>query len=150
MKDLYTLEIDGGANTEDVISGYTVWTLFAPKPIGNITLKDGMINFQLPEKSEAANAGKIDGYRVTITCTTDGTKTEKFYKISGAGKDISLRAKNYKDKETKIEDAEFRVSVCEYIKEATGEKSFGPESDPSNSISLSSASISSNSTRGGK
>ncbi len=134
MKDLYTLEIDGGSNTEDVISGYTVWTLFAPKPIGNITLKDGMINFQLPEKSEAANAGKIDGYRVTITCTTDGTKTEKFYKISGAGKDISLSAKNYKDKETKIEDAQFRVSVCEYIKEATGEKAFGPESDPSNSI----------------
>ena len=134
MKDLFTLEIDGGANTEDVTSGYVVWTLFAPKPIGNITLKDGMINFQLPEKSEAANAGKIDGYRVTITCTTDGTKTEKFYKISGAGKDISLNAKNYKDKGTKIEDAEFRVSVCEYIKEATGKKSFGPESDPTNSI----------------
>ena len=134
MKDLFTLEIDGGANTEDVTSGYTVWTLFAPKPIGDIKLKDGMINFQLPEKSDAAKDGKIDGYRVTITCTTDGTKSEKFYKISGAGKDISLSAKNYKDKETKIEDAQFRVSVCEYIKEATGEKAFGPESDPSNSI----------------
>jgi len=134
MKDLFTLEIDGGANTESVTSGYTVWTLFAPKPIGEIELKDGMINFQLPEKSEPAKAGKIDGYRVTITCTTDGTKTEKFYKISGAGKDISLSAKKYMDKDTKIEDARFKVSVCEYIKEAYGDKYFGPESDPTNSI----------------
>ena len=134
MKDIFTLEIDGGANTEDVTSGYTVWTLFAPNPIGSITLKDGMINFKLPEKSDAAKAGKIDGYRVTITCTTDGTKNEKFYKISGSEKDISLSAKKYKDKDTKIEDAEFKVSVCEYIKEANGEKSFGPESDPSNSM----------------
>ena len=134
MNTLYTLEIDGGANTEDVTSGYTVWTLFAPKPIGDITLKEGMINFRLPEKSDAAKEGKIDGYRVTITCTTDGTKTEKFYKISGAEKDISLNAKNYKDEETELEDAVFRVSICEYIKEATGEKAFGPESDPSNSI----------------
>lgn len=134
MKNVYTLEIDGGANTEDVTSGYTVWTLFAPEPVGEVTVSEGMLNFKLPEKSDAAKSGYIDGYRVTIDCLDDGRKTVKYYKVSGSGKDISLNAKNLCEKDTDPKEAHFRISICEYIKEANGRRSFGPESDPINSI----------------
>lgn len=133
MNKLYTMEVDGGSNDNNVKSGYTVWTLFAPKPIGTVTVKNNMLNFKLPEKSDAAKAGYIDGYRVTITCSDD-TVTEKYYKISGSGKEISLKAKSLKAKDSKMDDVSFKVSVCEYIKEANGDRSYGPESDPSNSI----------------
>jgi len=93
MNRVFTLEIDGGANKESVNSGYTVWTMFAPKPLGEVTVKDKMLNFKLPEMSDTAKAGYVDGYRVTITCNNDGKVTEKFYKISGSGKEISLRRK---------------------------------------------------------
>ncbi len=116
--------------------GYTVWTLLAPEVTAEV--KDNKLNIKLPVRSEAARAGYVDGYRVTIKCS-DGTTTVKHYKISASNRTISLlTSKLCKPSPSPAgegREVTFKVSICEYIKERDGTtRYYGPESDPEDDL----------------
>ena len=135
--DFWMMEVDGGSARDGWFSGtgksgYTVYTMRAPS-IGAGTVEDGLFKFNLPEKSRMAEAGYIDGYRVTIK-SSDGVETVRYYKIDGAGEEIGLRItriSNVKagDNSEDAEPVSFTLSVCEYIREPDGRRIFGPDSD---------------------
>ena len=128
----YLLESDGGLTNTGASSYYSVWFLEAPEEVEPV-IGDGLLKFKLPERSDVGEAGYTDGYRVTITAS-DGTKTEKHYKLSGAGETIAIKISKLISADTKEEDATFAVSICEYVKDTDGTRYYGPESDSRNSM----------------
>ena len=131
LDEFYVIESDGGLSDTGNTSYYTAWFLEAPEEVES-KIEDGLLKFKLPETSDVAKKGYIDGYRVTITAG-DGTKTEKNYKISGAGQAIAIKVGKLIGENTKEEDASFSISVCEYIKDGAV-KYYGPESDSRRSM----------------
>ncbi len=117
-------------------SEYRIYTLIAPNEI-RPEISGGKIKFKLPEKSTAAQDGYIDGYKVTITPSEGKTYVEHL-KIESAGKERSINltkmiradqiafAQFGADTDQQIT---FTVSVCEYINEADGTRTYGPESN---------------------
>ncbi|MBQ6443320.1 MAG: hypothetical protein IJJ11_01420, partial [Methanosphaera sp.] len=120
----------------DDSSEYRIYTLIAPNEI-RPEISGGKIKFKLPEKSTAAQDGYIDGYKVTITPSEGETYVEHL-KIESAGKERSINltkmiradqiafAQFGADTDQQIT---FTVSVCEYINEADGTRTYGPESN---------------------
>lgn len=126
--DFYLLETDGGSSDKSGKSGYTVWVMEAPLEMDSEISEDGILKFTLPEKSDVAEAGYVDGFRVTIKAS-DGTKTEKYYTLKGAGKDIGIRVKSLISRDTDPEEVTFDLTVCEFIRNGVTGKLFGPESE---------------------
>ena len=127
QNDFYMMEIDAGTSDKKNTSGYRAWFMMAPEEMDS-QVSDGILQYTLPEKSDVAKAGYIDGYRVTIKAS-DGTKTVKYYKIEGAGKDIGIKVSKLINEKTKPEDASFELTVCEFIRNGPSQKLFGPESE---------------------
>lgn len=126
---IFIMEIDGGTNPNTSgVSGYTVYQLDPPQ-LEEVEVADGLLSFKLPDKSRAARDGKIDGYRVTITCS-DGKKTVYYPKIVIAGQTVKLKTSrlNKGDHKDDEEPLSYTVTVCEYIKDKN-RYLFGPESN---------------------
>lgn len=134
------LEVDGwtAPKTEGAVPGeYRIWTLFAPEKI-TPEVKDKRLRFKMPEKSDAAKASIIDGYRVTVTPSRGGP-AKAFYWMPGvAGSYVTLDfndvlsedfLKSIRSGDENDENITFRVSVCEYIEDGDLTKHFGPESE---------------------
>ena len=133
---IFIMEIDGGTNPNTSgVSGYTVYQLDPPQ-LEEVEVADGLLSFKLPDKSRAARDGKIDGYRVTITCS-DGKKTVYYPKIVIAGQTVKLKTSrlNKGDHKDDEEPLSYTVTVCEYIKDKN-RYLFGPESNPDDMDSL--------------
>ena len=126
--DFWLLEIDGGTSDKSGGSGYTAWAMEAPLEMDSEVTEDGILRFTLPEKSDVAEAGYIDGYRVTIKAS-DGTKTVKYYTIKGAEHEIGLKVKGLINSKTDPDTATFDLTVCEFIRNGPSTKLFGPESE---------------------
>ena len=126
--DFWLLEVDGGSSDKSGSSGYTVYTMEAPLEMDSEVTEDGILRFKLPEKSETAEAGYIDGFRVTIKAS-DGTKTEKFYTLRGADHEIGIKVKALIGRDTDPDTATFDLTVCEFIRNGATGKLFGPESE---------------------
>ncbi len=134
--EYYVMEVDGGTSNTGNTSGYRVWTLIEPQFEERPVVKDRLLKFTLPAKSDVAKAGYINGYRVTIK-SSDGKETVKHYRIGAAGKEIALKVKNLVGPDVKEDDLDsitFDVKICEYIKERDGTRTYGPESDPNGSM----------------
>ncbi len=120
-------EVDGSEDTDKGhASGYTLYLMVPPTISGSVS-DDGLLVFNLPEKSAQAKDGCIDGYRVTINCS-DGKKTVKYYKIEGAGEEIKIKTSSLRKSKTKPEEASYKIDVCEYINKVGGGRFFGPDS----------------------
>ena len=139
--DFWIMEIDGGTSKAGWFSdnsGYTAYTLTAPTVEAGV-VEDGLFKFTLPEKSIAAQAGYIDGYRVTIK-SSDDVQTVRYYKIDGAGEEIGIKVGKLthvdpkKNPEDEGEGVSFTLSVCEYIREPNGKRIYGPDSDDARSM----------------
>lgn len=132
---IFIMEIDGGTNPNTSgASGYTVYQLDPPK-LEEVEVADGLFSFKLPEKSKAAQDGKIDGYRVTITCS-DGKKTVYYPKIVIAGQTVKLKTSRLNlGKNKEDEELSYTITVCEYIRDGR-RMLFGPESNPDDMDSL--------------
>ena len=133
---IFIMEIDGGTNPNTSgVSGYTVYQLDPPQ-LEEVEVADGLLSFKLPDKSRAARDGKIDGYRVTITCS-DGKKTVYYPKIVIAGQTVKLKTSrlNKGDHKDDEEPLSYTVTVCEYIKDKN-RYLFGPESNADDMDSL--------------
>lgn len=133
---IFIMEVDGGTNPNTSgVSGYTVYQLDPPQ-LEEVEVADGLLSFKLPDKSRAARDGKIDGYRVTITCS-DGKKTVYYPKIVIAGQTVKLKTSrlNKGDHKDDEEPLSYTVTVCEYIKDKN-RYLFGPESNPDDMDSL--------------
>ncbi|AVM68405.1 hypothetical protein C3V36_03565 [Lachnospiraceae bacterium oral taxon 500] len=126
------MEIDGGTNENpSAVSGYTVYQLEPPK-LEKPKVEDGLLVFKLPEMSQAAKDDKIDGYRVTITCS-DGKKTVYHPQIVIAGKTVKIKTSRLSHRYIAgFENLGYNVTVCEYIKDKDEKRYiYGPESDGS-------------------
>ena len=133
---IFIMEVDGGTNENTSgVSGYTVYQLDPPK-LEEVEVSEGLLSFTLPEMSKAAKDGKIDGYRVTITCS-DGKKTVYYPKIVIAGQTVKLKTSrlNKGDHKDDEDPLSYTVTVCEYIKDKN-RYLFGPESNPDDMDSL--------------
>ena len=132
---IFNMEIDGGTNPNTSgVSGYTVYQLDPPK-LEEVEVADGLLSFKLPDKSKAAEDGKIDGYRVTITCS-DGKKTVYYPKIVIAGQTVKLKTSRLnKGDHKEDEELSYTITVCEYIKDGN-RYLFGPESNADDMDSL--------------
>lgn len=123
----YLMEIDGGTNPDTAaVSGYTVYEL-RPPAMEPARMEDGLLCYTLPEMSQAAKDGKIDGYRITITCT-DGKKSVFYPSILHAGKTVKQKTSHLNNgKHEEGEEVGYTVTVCEYIRDGK-RRLFGPES----------------------
>jgi hypothetical protein len=133
---IFIMEVDGGTNPNTSgASGYMVYQLDPPQ-LEEVEVADGLLSFKLPDKSRAARDGKIDGYRVTITCS-DGKKTVYYPKIVIAGQTVKLKTSrlNKGDHKDDEDPLSYTVTVCEYIKDKN-RYLFGPESNPDDMDSL--------------
>lgn len=117
--------------------GYSLWTLLAPDEITPV-VENGQIRFTMPALSDAAKAGFIDGYRVTITSSASSERPYTEYFTTGiAGSERSINLERIVDQslirraeaENSRDEITFTVSVCEYIKDQDGKMHFGPESN---------------------
>jgi len=130
VNNCFIMEVCGGLNPEGASSHYTMWTL-ETLDVEQANVENGLLTFHLPEKSDVAEAGYIDGIRVTIKAS-DGTETVKHYKISGADTDISIRTTSLHGPLPEGQEEEsitYEISMCEYINERDGSRTYGPESD---------------------
>lgn len=128
----YMMEIDGGLGTVGKKSGYSIYRLDAP-PAPELKVDKNTVKFRLPKKSGAAEAGYIDGYRLSFR-SEDGKLSELLYPIGDAGKKKSLSLSDLVNKMPdggKKASVKLSVSICEYIEGKGSEKCFGPESDTS-------------------
>ncbi|MBQ7502006.1 hypothetical protein IJT93_04735 [bacterium] len=128
----YMMEIDGGLGTIGKKSGYSIYRLDAP-PAPELKVDKNAVKFRLPKKSGAAEAGYIDGYRLSFK-SEDGKLSEFLYPIGDAGKKKSLSLSDLVNKMPeggKKASVKLSVSICEYIEGKGSEKCFGPESDTS-------------------
>jgi hypothetical protein len=133
---IYIMEIDGGTNPNTSgVSGYTVYQLDPPR-LEDVEVSEGLLSFTMPEKSKAAEDGKIDGYRVTITCS-DGKKTVYYPKTNIAGQTVKIKTSrlNKGDHKDDEDPLSYSVTVCEYILDGN-RYLFGPESNPDDMDSL--------------
>ena len=133
---IFIMEVDGGTNENTSgVSGYTVYQLDPPR-LEDVEVADGLLSFTMPEKSKAAEDEKIDGYRVTITCS-DGKKTVYYPRIVIAGQTVKLKTSrlNKGDHKDDEDPLSYTVTVCEYIRDGN-RYLFGPESNPDDMDSL--------------
>ena len=153
LKKGAVIEVDGG--TQGVVTtvsnwfsfskaaeGYSLWTMLAPDEI-TPEIKNGQLWFRMPEMSEVAKKNLVDGYRVTITASTNPERPViEYYTLGIAGQERSINLDRLisEDLIKRAEEDEsgdtvsFTVSVCEYIKDQDGKVHYGPESNPRNSM----------------
>lgn len=128
----YMMEVDGGLGTAGNKSGYSIYCVEAPET-PEMRIEKNAVKFKLPEKSDVAKAGYIDGYRLSFK-SEDGKLTELHYPIRDAEKEKSVplgELVNKQPERGKTESVRLRVSICEYIEGKDGGNCYGPESDAS-------------------
>ncbi len=132
----YILEIDGGIEQDTGFfsragkSGYTVYNVIAEPKI-ECEVSNNRLTFTLPEKSEAAKAGVVEGFRVTITCS-DGKVTERIASLRRAGRKGRYRVSGLCNPGSLAQgapDLSFSVTVCELTFDKDKEYLYGPESE---------------------
>jgi len=132
----YILEIDGGIEQDTGFfsragkSGYTVYKVVQSPKI-ECEVSNNRLTFTLPEKSEAAKAGVVEGFRITITCS-DGKVTEKIASLRRAGRKGRYKVSslcNPGSLEEGAPDLSFSVTVCELTYDKNRQYLYGPESE---------------------
>lgn len=132
----YMLEIDGGIEQSTGFfsrtpkSGYTVYNVVQSPKI-ECEVSNNRLTFTLPEMSDAAKGGVVEGYRVTITCS-DGKVTERIASLRRAGRKGRYRVSGLCNPGSLAEgapDLTFSVTVCELTYDKDKEYLYGPESE---------------------
>lgn len=125
----WLMEVDGGSNgRQNASSGYTIYIFKEPKlDDPAIDGEKAAVTLRLPKKSEAAEAERVTGYRVTVKCS-DGKVTTRLEDVSKADSEILLLLSDLCQPEHRGDGKlTYAISVCEYW-QAGDQQYFGPES----------------------
>ncbi|HAG68996.1 MAG TPA: hypothetical protein DCL38_03370 [Lachnospiraceae bacterium] len=123
-------EVCGKSREEGAKSGYRVWAMLSPemdslKKAGEEGDSD-QASLILPEKSDAAKAGYIDGYVIQFT-RSDGTEFRRFYPISKSGKEVRIALDLLRPAGADPEDEITGYTrIAEFLYDKEGFRCFGP------------------------
>lgn len=114
---------------EDMNVSYTLWAFGKTPPPSAVKEDQNDLIISLPEMSDMAKAGLVDGYLMRIS--KDGTIIhEEDISIEKYKENPSYTLEKFLKKHPKGEKEDLAVTLCEYIKDVDGNKCPGIESDP--------------------
>ena len=114
---------------EDMNVGYTLWTFGKTLPPSGAKENQNDLIISLPEMSDMAKAGLVDGYLMRIS-KEGAIIHEEDISIEKYKENPSYTLEKFLKKHPKNEKDDLAVTLCEYIKDVDGNKCLGIESDP--------------------